>query len=74
VADGCRLVQRWLWFSLNHPTDGFNVHARLYDSPSDSLTPAGIAFRDWAAAHRDPLSLPIPTDDLPRIFLPWIGK
>ncbi|RLT40453.1 MAG: hypothetical protein DWI57_08450 [Chloroflexi bacterium] len=74
VADGCRLVQQWFWFSLDHPADGFNRHARLYDSASGALTPAGIAFRDWVAAHRERLSLPIPTDDLPRIFLPWVGK
>jgi hypothetical protein len=74
VADGCRLVQQWLWFSLDHPLDGFNIHTRLYDSASESLTPAGIAYRDWVTAHRDALSQPIPTDDLPRIFLPQVGK
>ncbi|RLT41495.1 MAG: hypothetical protein DWI57_06895 [Chloroflexi bacterium] len=74
VADGCRLVQRWLWFSLDQPTTGYNVHARLYDSATHSLTPAGIAFRDWVAAHRDALAQPIPTDDLPRIYLPRVGK
>ena len=73
-ADGCRLVQQWLWFSLDQPTDGYNLHTRLYDSANDSLTPAGIAYREWVAAHRDTLSQPIPTDDLPRIFLPRIGK
>lgn len=74
VADGCRLVQQWLWFSLDHPPNGFNVHARLYDSANDVLTPAGIAYRDWVAAHRDALSQPIPTDDLLRIYLPQIEK
>lgn len=74
VADGCRLVQRWLWFSLDHPTEGFNVHARLYDSAADALTPAGIAFRDWVAAHREKLSHPIPTDDRTYLFLPQVGK
>ncbi len=74
VADGCRLVQQWLWFSLDHPTEGFNVHTRLYDGANGSLTPAGIAYRDWVAAHRDALAQPIPTDDLPRIFLPRIEK
>jgi len=73
-ADGCRLVQQWLWFSLDHPTEGFNIHARLYDNPNSSLTPAGIAFRDWVTANRDVLSQPIPTDDLPRIFLPNVAK
>ncbi|MFZ1754052.1 MAG: hypothetical protein WBO46_22970 [Caldilineaceae bacterium] len=74
VADGCRLVQQWLWFSLDHPTEGFNIHARLFDSTSNTLTPAGVAYRDWVAAHREKLTQPIPTDDLPRIFLPQIRK
>ncbi len=74
VADGCRLVQRWLWFSLDHSADGYNRHARLFDAATDTLTPAGSAFRDWVAAHRDALSRPIPTDDRPRLFLPNVAK
>jgi len=74
VADGCRLVQQWLWFGLDQPTGGFNIHSRLYDSASGSLTPAGMAYRDWVAAHRDVLVQPIPTDDRPYIFLPNIAK
>jgi hypothetical protein len=74
VADGCRLVQQWLWFSLDNPANGFNSHTRLYDSANDALTPAGIAFRDWVAAHRAALAQPIPTDDRLYIFLPNIAK
>ncbi|RME51932.1 MAG: hypothetical protein D6790_19205 [Caldilineae bacterium] len=73
VADGCRLVQRWFWFSLDHGST-FNPHASLYDPKSNQLTPAGAAFRDWVAAHRADLSLPIPTDDRPRVHLPTIYR
>jgi hypothetical protein len=74
AADGCRLVQRWLWFSLDHPADGFNVHARLFARESGELTPVGIAFRDWVTANRDALAQPIPTDDRSWLFLPQIEK
>lgn len=74
VADGCRLVQRWLWFSLDHSGEGFNAHTSLYDAADGNLTPAGIAYRDWVAAHRAKLAEPIPTDDRTFLFLPQVGK
>lgn len=74
VADGCRLVQRWLWFSLDHPAEGYNAHARLFDRAAGALTPTGVAFRDWVAAHREKLSQPIPTDDQTHVYLPQVGR
>ncbi len=50
--DGGRLVQRWLWYSLDTPMNyGFNVHSTLYDSGTRQLTTAGRAFRDYTAAN-----------------------
>lgn len=51
--DGYRLVQRWLWYSLNEEPynndtgQGFNGSLFQYDQP-DQLTAFGEAFVDWA--------------------------
>ena len=57
-ADGNRLVQRWLWFSLNCPlprfvgnkVEGFN--GSLYRYETQEMTIFGEAYRDLAAAAR----------------------
>jgi hypothetical protein len=46
--DGNRLVQRWAWYSLNDKRfEGHMSHSHLYDPSSKTLTPLGIAFRDY---------------------------
>ncbi len=55
-ADGGRLVQRWLWFSLNHPSweqipggmSGFN--GGLADPFTQELTPYGQAYSAYMRA------------------------
>jgi len=64
-ADECRLVQRWLWFSLDHAyTDSsgkvqgyFNVHTSLYDSATRKIFPAGEKFRDYVLEKFEELSI-----------------
>ena len=63
-ADDCRLVQRWLWFSLDHAqTDTndnlvsyFNVHTSLFDAAAKSILPAGEKFRDYVQSKLEALS------------------
>jgi hypothetical protein len=67
TADGCRLVQRWLWFSLAHgylddagtPVHvGGNYHASLADAASFELTAAGQHFADYAFQNLNALDYP----------------
>lgn len=72
--DGGRLVQRWLWFSLNTPLptwvpdpvdprkgswEGFNGSLYDYAEPT-ALTPFGELFRDYVAAASSSSVLPTP--------------
>lgn len=72
-ADGCRLVQQWIWFSLDHE-EGFNPHAALYDRKADRLTPSGEAFAHWVAQNRDALSLPVPGGYRSSLFMPVVVR
>jgi len=49
-ADGNRLVQQWLWFSVNVPLTEFN--GSLYDYQTRQMTIFGEAYRDYVAAAR----------------------
>lgn len=71
-ADGCRLVQQWLWFSLDQPPDAFNPHTRLYDPDTHTLTATGEAFRAYVSAQYEGLRQPIPTDDRLHVYLPFV--
>ena len=59
AQDDCRLVQRWLWFSLDHAyqdangqlTGGFNLHGSLFNATTLQMTAAGQRFRDFALAN-----------------------
>ncbi len=65
TADGGRLVQRWLWYSLNGPLPewvamgdswgwtGFNGSLYDYQHP-DRLTRFGTLFQDYTSAHAIP--------------------
>jgi hypothetical protein len=65
-ADGNRLVQRWLWYSLNDQPyvnetgDGFNGSLFTHDQPGE-LTQFGEAFRDYAwDLYAEPIYLYLP--------------
>lgn len=74
VADDCRLVQQWVWFSLDHPRAIGNPRGHLYDSSNDALTPLGEVFRDWVSANRPALAAPIPDGQPQRLHLPLLRR
>jgi hypothetical protein len=47
VQDACRLVQRWVWYSLDDKSGGFNPFGRLVDPDSTEITATGQVFRDY---------------------------
>jgi hypothetical protein len=46
TADDCRLVQRWVWYSMDD-TVGFNEHQALFDPVTRQIKEAGKAFRQF---------------------------
>lgn len=58
-TDDCRLVQRWLWFSLDHVATqsngklsyGANPHTSFYDSATLAMRPAGQKFKEYVQSH-----------------------
>ncbi|MBX3010550.1 MAG: hypothetical protein KF832_03545 [Caldilineaceae bacterium] len=46
-ADGCRLVQRWAWFSLEDVGWNFNAHGALFDRNTGQPTTAGELYRQY---------------------------
>jgi hypothetical protein len=57
VADNCRLVQRWAWYSFND--DGnvttFNRYANLFSPQTFQITSTGIRFREYSLTNIDAL-------------------
>jgi hypothetical protein len=62
TTDGCRLVQRWVWFSLDHlfqttagvPGGGIaNPYASLLNAADGKLTEAGKQFGNYAFTHSE---------------------
>lgn len=51
AADGCRLVQRWAWFSLEDVGWQFNEHGALFDPSTKQMTAAGQLFRQYTTAN-----------------------
>lgn len=53
AADDCRLVQRWLWYSLDDTgqASGFNRYGALFDPQTQRLTATGERFREYLVAH-----------------------
>jgi len=51
LADGCRLVQRWNWYSLDDTWGTFNPHSRLFDPTSGEMTDTGRRFQAYLAAE-----------------------
>ncbi|HRW09557.1 MAG TPA: hypothetical protein P5121_30860 [Caldilineaceae bacterium] len=54
--DDCRLVQRWLWFSLDHVDGSSNQLGNLMDRNSLNLLPAGQRFKEYTSANHEALS------------------
>ena len=52
VADQCRLVQQWNWYSLDDTWGSFNIHSRLFDPNSKQITETGIRFREYLAQQQ----------------------
>lgn len=55
TADGCRLVQRWVWFSMDYTLD-FNEFHYLFDPITKQITDTGKAFRDFSLQNINALS------------------
>lgn len=55
VADDCRLVQRWAWFSLENVGWDFNLHGMLFDHNVKQLAPAGERFRQYTLSNYEKL-------------------
>lgn len=55
TADSCRLVQRWVWFSMDYNLD-FNEFHYLFDPITKQITDTGRAFRDYSLQNIDALS------------------
>jgi hypothetical protein len=51
LADDCRLVQRWNWFSLDDSGESFNPHSRLFDPITLEMTSTGDLFRTFVAEN-----------------------
>ncbi len=51
LADDCRLVQRWAWYSLDDTR--FNRYAYLINPDTGGLTYLGHAYADYAKQHLD---------------------
>jgi hypothetical protein len=64
LADDCRLVQAWNWFSLNS-YGGLNQHAKLVNSTTRMPTKAGEAFGNYSRLNIMPLSryYPVPVPE-----------
>ncbi len=59
-SDGCRLVQRWAWYSLDDDGawsgSGLNEYGALFNRNTTRITDTGVRYRDWVAAHRGALN------------------
>jgi hypothetical protein len=52
-GDECRLVQRWVWYSLDDDSPGINQYAYLYGAGTGRLTATGDTFARYARDHLD---------------------
>lgn len=50
TADECRLIQRWIWYSLDDTT-GFNEHQALFNPITKAITPTGQKAREFVQNH-----------------------
>jgi hypothetical protein len=55
-ADGCRLVQRWSWYSLDDPGTDFNQYGSLFNPSTKQITNTGIRYRNFSLKFIDQLA------------------
>lgn len=58
LADDCRLVQRWNWYSLENRFAYVNPYSTLVDAETGELSAAGEKFREFALENWHELALP----------------
>ncbi len=51
VADECRLVQRWAWYSLDDPGTEFNRYGSLFNFSTLQITTTGVGYRDYSLSR-----------------------
>lgn len=56
AIDGCRLVQRWAWFSIEDVGWSMNPHGALFNRQTKQMTMIGERFRDWVKQNYNALS------------------
>jgi hypothetical protein len=58
AADGCRLVQRWAWYSLDDDgrSFGHNRYGALFDPNTLQITNLGRKFAEYAMSHYQEIS------------------
>ena len=55
ASDGCRLVQRWNWYSLDDMHTSFNQYGALFNPKTGQITQTGARFRDYAIKYQKEL-------------------
>jgi len=55
TADDCRLIQRWVWYSLDD-TVNFNEHQAFFDKTTKDITPTGEAVRQFVQERMQELA------------------
>jgi hypothetical protein len=61
-SDECRLVKRWLWYSLDDSGEGsnFNSHTALFNVSTLNITSTGRVYRDYCTRNVGDLRYPTP--------------
>ena len=57
TIDDCRLVQQWLWFSLDHEDGSSNQLGNLVDRTTKTLLPAGVKFKAYTETKHEELAI-----------------
>lgn len=52
IPDGCRLVQKWNWYSLDDTWGSFNPHSRLIHPTTKEMTSTGQRFQEYMADNQ----------------------
>jgi len=62
-SDECRLVQRFLWYSLddNYENTNNNSHSALFDYQTLQMNPTGMVYRQYCNEHMSDLAYPTVT-------------
>jgi cell division septation protein DedD len=62
-GDECRLVQRWMWYSLDDSgfESNLNPNGSLFSPVSRQITGTGAVYRDYCLSHLSELAYPTVT-------------